>query len=254
ILISQFKRDDGFGVGLNYNRAPFEYGKVGESSGLKPSEKPSPSSLEPSKPSGATPSLVVDGVFQEPTKEPPKNHVWTEKPNHLRNPLDTLPPMARKKSTPKPKAKPQSPPKQPPQPKRVVYQCEYCDREGHLEEFCFRRKRDERREREQKDKDTDQGVREPSPKRSVRQPAQPRGVREFARHAPSRERYDLGQHGRGFESRRDDRPRFAGRGDRRSPRRRGGSVDIANPTVEQMARHWFYTHPSVEASVRVTRP
>ena len=99
----------------------------------------------------------------------------------------------------------------------------------------------------------DQGVREPSPKRSVRQPAQPRGVREFARRAPSRERYDSGQHGRGFESRRDRGPRFARRGDR-SPPKRHGVVDVANPTVEQMTRHWFSTHPSVEASARVTRP
>ena len=73
MLISQFKRGDGFGVGLDYNRVPFDYGKVGECSGMSPSEKPSPSSPEPSKLSGATPSLVVDGVFQDPTKEPPKN-------------------------------------------------------------------------------------------------------------------------------------------------------------------------------------
>ena len=28
------------------------------------------------------------------------------------------------------------------------YHCEFCDREGHLEEFCFRRKRAVRREQE----------------------------------------------------------------------------------------------------------
>ena len=28
------------------------------------------------------------------------------------------------------------------------YHCELCDREGHLEEFCFRRKRAVRREQE----------------------------------------------------------------------------------------------------------
>ena len=71
----------------------------------------------------------------------------------------------------------------------------------------------------------------------MRQPTQPRGVREFARRAPSHERYDSGQHGRGFESQRNDGPRFAHRGDHRPPRRRGGGVDVANPTVEQMAQH-----------------
>jgi hypothetical protein len=31
-------------------------------------------------------------------------------------------------------------------PKREVrYHCEYCERDGHLASFCFRRKRDERR-------------------------------------------------------------------------------------------------------------
>jgi hypothetical protein len=34
-------------------------------------------------------------------------------------------------------------------PKREVrYHCDYCHRDGHLVEFCFRRKRDERREYE----------------------------------------------------------------------------------------------------------
>ena len=30
------------------------------------------------------------------------------------------------------------------------YHCKYCDREGHLEEFCFRRKRAVRREQERR--------------------------------------------------------------------------------------------------------
>jgi hypothetical protein len=92
-------------------------------------------------------------------------------------------------------------------------------------------------------------VHEPFHRGSMRQAAQPRGVCGFARRAPSRDQYDLGQHGRDFESQRYSGPCFPHRGDCRPPMRRG-RVDVANPIVEQMARHWFSTHfanPSVEA-------
>ena len=186
MLLSQFKRGDGYGVGFDYNRVSFDYGKIGECSGLSPSEKPAPSSQNPPKLSEThTPNQVINGVFQETSKEPPKKQVWTEKPNHLRNPLDTLPPAAKKHPAPKPRTKPQS--RVPPQPKIAErYHCSYCHKEGHLEEFCFRRKRDERREKEQKNKDMYypfHGVHEPAPRGSVRRAAQPRGVREDARRA-----------------------------------------------------------------------
>src|SRR5579859_5553351 len=247
MIISKFKKGDGFGIGLSYNRVYDDYGKIGECSGVSQSEKPPPSSPESSE-TKPTQNLdgVVDGVFQEPTREPPKKQVWVEKPNHLRNPLDTLPPAANRRPAPHPKAKPQPPPRKPPQPLRqaVRFHCDYCHKEGHLEGFCFRRKRN---------KDMYQGVHEPLPRGRVRQPAQPRRVREPARRAPGRDPYDSGQLGLGFESRRGA-PRFAHRGDRRPPRRQsgGGVMDAANPTVEQMARHWFSTHfpnPSVEAFV-----
>src|SRR5437764_3999933 len=41
MLLSQFKRGDGYGVGFDYNRDSFDYGKIGERSGLSQSEKPS---------------------------------------------------------------------------------------------------------------------------------------------------------------------------------------------------------------------
>jgi hypothetical protein len=192
MLISQFKRGDGFGVGFDYNRVPFNYGKVSECSRLNPSEK-LPHTQEPPKPSETTTPQVSNGVFVEPPKEPPKKQVWVEKPNYLRNPLDTLPQMAKKNPTPKPKAKHQL--RVNPQPRRVErYHCEYCHREGHLFEFYFRRKRDERRELEWRNQDMYHpfhGVHEPLPRGSVRQAAQPRRVCEFARRAPSRARYDL---------------------------------------------------------------
>jgi len=40
-----------------------------------------------------------------------------------------------------------------PQPERVRFHCEHCWRDGHLAEFCYRRKRAERRERQWRNQD-----------------------------------------------------------------------------------------------------
>ena len=86
-----------------------------------------------------------------------------------------------------------------------------------------------------------------------------RGV--FAGRSPSRGQYEFGRDGRSFVSQRRYGPRLPFRGDRSPPARhekvqRGGSfgmrdrMDVANPTFEQMARHWFNSfcsNPSVES-------
>jgi hypothetical protein len=57
---------------------------------------------------------------------------------------------------------PQESPK--PKPKPKPYHCEHCGRDGHLVEFCFRRKREERLARELANKDMcrpSRGVPEP---------------------------------------------------------------------------------------------
>ena len=71
----------------------------------------------------------------------------------------------------------------------------------------------------------------------------------FARRVPSHAQYDDGQRTHGFGSQRYDEPCFPYCGDRR-PKMRREMSDNANPTVEQMAQHWFATHfsnPSVES-------
>jgi hypothetical protein len=117
--------------------------------------------------------------------EPPKTHhknAFVPKPNHLRNRLDTTPSppvfppqtnnleepikfksvlgdeFSRKKgekpSEEKPseeKLEPKENPKQKPKPK--PFHCEHCGRDGHLVEFCFWRKREERLARELANKD-----------------------------------------------------------------------------------------------------
>jgi hypothetical protein len=60
-------------------------------------------------------------------------------------------------------------PKQKPKPK--PFHCEHCGRDGHLAEFCFRTKREERLDRELANKDRyrpSRGVPEPRLVREVR--------------------------------------------------------------------------------------
>jgi hypothetical protein len=148
-MIETFKRQNGEGLGAN---------KVGEGSG-------------------------------ENIPEPPKTHHKNDfppKPNNLRNRLDTtpappvFPPQTNdfqkpikfvstsgkvffgkesekaseekpveKKSGEKPSDQPQPKPK----PKLVRFHCGYCGRDGHKDEFCFKRKREERMAKEWANKD-----------------------------------------------------------------------------------------------------
>jgi hypothetical protein len=147
IIIETFKRQNGEGLGAN---------KVGEGS-------------------------------EENIPEQPKTHHkinFTPKPNHLRNRLDTtLAPLvfapqtndfqkpikfvstsgkvffgkeSEKASEEKPveKLSGEKPNKQPkPKPKLVRFHCGYCWKEGHKDEFCFKRKREERMAKEWVNKD-----------------------------------------------------------------------------------------------------
>ncbi|WVZ63573.1 hypothetical protein U9M48_013196 [Paspalum notatum var. saurae] len=93
------------------------------------------------------PGETVDGVYNEPPKAAPKKQYWTPKPSQ-----DKLDRIIEEELKPKgkklvqqpepPKATPPKPKSQSnPVPRRHVYHCEFCQRNGHLEEFCFRRKR-----------------------------------------------------------------------------------------------------------------
>jgi hypothetical protein len=149
IMIETYKRQDGEGLGAN---------KVGEGSG-------------------------------ENIPKPPKTHHKNDfppKPNHLRNPLDTTPAppvfplqtndfqkpikfvstsgkvffgkesekasdekLVEKPSGEKPSEQPQPKPK----PKLVRFHCDYYWKEGHNDEFCFKRKREKRMAKECANKD-----------------------------------------------------------------------------------------------------
>ena len=92
--MSQFSRGTGAsGVGFAVGgKGENLYGKVGEYSGLKPSEKPTttPKLIKINPPEPTLPT-TKDGVFEEPPKAPPQKQVWVPKPNYLKDPLDTLP-------------------------------------------------------------------------------------------------------------------------------------------------------------------
>ena len=87
MMIKQFKRGDGFGVGYTYTKSDFDilYGKIGKAAGVSSALNTAITSTQP--------SFVdpMDGVLKEPQKSPPQKQVWVPKPNELRNPLDTLP-------------------------------------------------------------------------------------------------------------------------------------------------------------------
>jgi hypothetical protein len=126
-----------------------------------------------------------EGSGESDIREPPKTHhknAFIPKPNHLRNRLDTtsaplvFPPQTdnfqkpmkfksvlgnaffgkngEKPSEDKPSEKKPEPKENPkPKPKLKPFHCEHCGRDGHLAEFCFRRKREERLARELANKD-----------------------------------------------------------------------------------------------------
>jgi hypothetical protein len=306
-MIETFKRQDGEGLGAN---------KFGERSG-------------------------------ENITDPPKTHHKNDfppKPNHLRNRLDTTPAP--------PVFSPQTNDFQKPikfvstsgklffgkesekasEEKLVRFHCGYCGRDGHKDEFCFKRKREERMAKVWDNKDKyhpSDGVLEPrvqmprakvivrivpawgerkavegaagraTPVRPVRGTSQT-GVgldrQQFGFCARTDARFGSGGRGwagefaggqfarrstphaqyrderiHSFEMERRDSPRAFFRGFGPPPGRdgwfprgrycggvRGGSFDrkdglvCANPTFEQMARHWFYSfciNPSAESFV-----
>ncbi|WVZ76688.1 hypothetical protein U9M48_024641 [Paspalum notatum var. saurae] len=203
------------------------------------------------------PGETVDGVYHEPPKAAPMKQYWTPKPSKAK--LDKI---VEEELTPKgktpvqqpepPKVTPPKPKSQPnPVPRRPVYHCEFCQRNGHLEEFCFRRKRVERQERAWGNQDQFyQGGRQDPSHRGERrdrfagsergsglQARAPSGERRFTGRAPSHFQHGYGPRDRGFE-RAFEGSRFGGRG---YPDRRDDFFDCAYPTFEQMARHWHMT-------------
>ena len=221
--IAQIKRSEHFGPGYDLKHV------FGEKSGVPVNEKNPPLAKYTGPPpkkegSGVTP----EGLLVEPSRSAPKKQVWVPKPKHFKVTQNAKPTAS--SSDRFAMAKPNfaasgSKAIASFAPAHKRYHCDFCDRDGHLYEFCFRRKRAERHEQYLACGTHDRPIlgREPD-------------VRSF-----------------GFCSRtralapcRNDRPRFPPRGSRRSFE----SFDFANASFEQVAQHWFslhYSNPSVES-------
>jgi hypothetical protein len=168
-------------------------------------------------------------------------------------------------------------------PKLKPFHCEHCGRVGHLAEFCFRRKLEDRLARElAKDRyHPSRGVPEPMlvPRGKgmvhtiypqERRELVPRGEPphreggrrvgfargEFDGRSFARLQYEYGGNDRSFRSQRSYGPRSPLHGTSSPPRGRVGvpprrdRMDFANPTFEQMVRHWFdlfCTNPSAKS-------
>jgi len=132
--------------------------------------------------------------------------------------------------------------------------CDYCHRQGHLEEFCFRRKPAERLEKSWRNKDQfhQEGSGPVFPRRVEWSDGRARRVGggsgdNFGHHAPvggffpqapgHHFGYDFGPPSFEFERARFERDPCFG------SEYFGSSAPAFQPTYEQMARHWFSTHP-----------
>jgi hypothetical protein len=170
-----------------------------------------------------------------------------------------------------------------PKPKPKPFHCEHCGRDGHLAEFWFRRKREERlaielanRDRYRPSCDVPEPRLVPRGEGMVRT-IYPRERREFVPRdePPHREggrrvgfgcgefvgcsfrgQYKYGGNDRSFRYQRSYGPRSPLCGTRSPPTGRvgvpprRGRMDFANPMFEQMERHLFdsfCTNPSVES-------
>ena len=162
----------------------------------------------------------------EPPKSVPKKQVWRVKPKHFKSLNNTWPPTCEHLDNLKPDfSGSTSKAKVVVAPTQNIYHCDFCDRDGHLAEFCFRRKRAERRDR---------------------YPAHGAYDRSDSRRAPVVRFSSFRSRNSAPASYRNDMPRFPPRGHRRSFER----FDFANASFEQMAQHWFslhYPNPSVES-------
>ena len=101
MIISQFKREDGFGVGIEYNRVPYDYGKISECV-RNACDKPTTTiTLDPTKTKSAP----------EPPMKPSRIYVWLLKPNAYKTKLDTFLDIFNKNLPKKPNATPRVKPK-----------------------------------------------------------------------------------------------------------------------------------------------
>jgi hypothetical protein len=118
MMITSCKRFDGWALGFD---------KVGESSGER---------------EGKFGNVLV------PPQSTPKDK-FAPKPNQLLKPRE----KPSEKSSEKPSEKPCKEPNADPKPKPICFHCEYCGKDGHKREFCYKSRREARMAKEWANKD-----------------------------------------------------------------------------------------------------
>lgn len=218
--IAQIKRGERFGPGYDLKHV------FGEKSGPPADEKNPLLAKYTGPPPRKGSSVTSDGLLVETSRSAPKKQVWVPKPKHFKCVQNAKPSgFSGDDSAKHIFVASGSNAKASFAPARKLYHCDFCDRDGHLHEFCFRRMRTERREQ----------------------------YSTHSTHGRLALRREPAVRSSGFRSRthasaprRNDRPRFPSRGSRRSFE----SFDFANASFEQVAQHWFslhYPNPSVES-------
>jgi hypothetical protein len=119
MMIASCKRFDGWALGLD---------KVGEG------------------------SCEREGIFGNVSVPPQPTHKdkFASKPNQ---PREKPSEKASEKPSKKPSEKPCEEPHPKPNPRSILFHCEFCGKDGHKRAFCFKRKREERMEKEWANKD-----------------------------------------------------------------------------------------------------
>jgi hypothetical protein len=114
MMIASYKRFDGWALGFD---------KVGESSGEREGKF---------------------GNVPVPPQSTPKDK-FAPKPNQLLKP--------REKQSEKPSEKPCEEPHPKPKPRSICFHCEFCGKDGHKKDFCYKRRREARMAKEWANKD-----------------------------------------------------------------------------------------------------
>lgn len=141
-MIAAYKRFDGQALGSE---------KVGESSGENEriGDIPVPPQTTPKNQFATKPNHLLNKLHTVPN--PP---AFPSKINNFQKPVSIVSNLGNvfggekgEKPSKKPSEKPQ------PKPKPVRFHCKYCGRDGHKEEFCHKKKRDERMTKKWANKD-----------------------------------------------------------------------------------------------------
>ncbi|XP_072151395.1 uncharacterized protein [Setaria viridis] len=141
MAIAQIKRGERFGPGYDLKHV------FGEKSGPPVDEKNPPLAKYTGPPPRKGSGVTSDGLLVETSRSAPKKQVWAPKPKHFKGIQNTKPNGSSCDHFAKPVfVASSSNAEASVAPARKLYNCDFCNHDGHLYEFCYRRMRAERSE------------------------------------------------------------------------------------------------------------